>query len=113
MARFRVGRPAQMDVAGILAASADRWGVDARRRYAATLAAALRQVGEEPDGPLTRARPELGARLRSFHVRHARRSAEPPLARPPHVLYYRVADDGAIEVVRVLHERMDPSRHLA
>jgi toxin ParE1/3/4 len=29
-----------------------------------------------------------------------------------HVLYYRVADDGVIEIVRVLHDRMDPRRHL-
>jgi toxin ParE1/3/4 len=32
--------------------------------------------------------------------------------RPVHVLYYRVAQGGAIEIVRVLHERMEPSRHL-
>ena len=32
--------------------------------------------------------------------------------RPVHVLYYRVAKKGVIEIVRVLHERMEPSRHL-
>jgi toxin ParE1/3/4 len=29
-----------------------------------------------------------------------------------HVLYYRVLAPGLIEIVRVLHERMEPSRHL-
>lgn len=29
-----------------------------------------------------------------------------------HVLYYRVAAKGMIEIVRVLHERMEPNRHL-
>ena len=28
------------------------------------------------------------------------------------MLYYRVAEEGVIEIVRVLHERMEPSRHL-
>jgi len=32
--------------------------------------------------------------------------------RPVHVLYYRIAQKGVIEIVRVLHERMEPSRHL-
>jgi toxin ParE1/3/4 len=32
--------------------------------------------------------------------------------RPVHVLYYRIAQEGVIEIVRVLHEKMDPSRHL-
>lgn len=31
--------------------------------------------------------------------------------RPVHILYYRVAEDGVIEIVRV-HERMEPSHHL-
>jgi len=29
-----------------------------------------------------------------------------------HVLYYRTAAPGLIEIVRVLHERMEPSRHI-
>jgi len=31
---------------------------------------------------------------------------------PVHVLYYRVAEEGVIEIIRVLHERMEPHRHL-
>ena len=34
------------------------------------------------------------------------------IRRPVHVLYYRVPRRGLIEIVRVLHERMEPSRHL-
>jgi toxin ParE1/3/4 len=79
----------------------------------AVLAAAMRQVAAEPDGPLTRKRPDLRSGIRSVHVRHARRSAEPArVRRPVHVLYYRVAQKGLIEIIRVLHERMEPSRHV-
>jgi toxin ParE1/3/4 len=100
-------------VADILATSAERWGTDGRQRYAAVLADAMRQVAAEPDGPLTKKRPDLRGGIRSFHVRYARRSADAArVRRPVHVLYYRVAHEGVIEIVRVLHEKMDPSRHL-
>ena len=113
MARFRLARPAQIDLANILATSAERWGAEGRQRYAAVLAAAMRQVAGQPEGPLTKKRPELRSGIRSFHVRHTGRSAEDArVRRPVHVLYYRVAKEGVIEIVRVLHERMEPSRQL-
>ena len=113
MARFRLARPAQIDLANMLATSAERWGAEGRRRYAAVLAVAMRQIADQPEGPLTKKRPELRSGIRSFHVRHTRRSAQNvPVRRPAHVLYYRVAQDGVIEIVRVLHERMEPRRHL-
>jgi toxin ParE1/3/4 len=113
MARFRLARPAQIDLANILSVSAGRWGAEGRQRYAAVLATAMRQVAADPDGPLTRKRLDLRSGIRSFHIRYARRSAEGAKVRKPvHVLYYRVAEEGVIEIVRVLHERMEPSRHL-
>lgn len=113
MARFRLARPAQVDVTNILAASVARWGVEARHRYASILATAMRAIAAEPDGPLTRVRADLFPGLRSFHVRYA--AAGDPKAKvrqPVHVIYYRVAGPGVIEILRVLHERMDPSRHV-
>jgi len=113
MARFRLARPAQLDLGSILATSAERWGTDGQQRYVAALADAMRQVADEPQGPLTKNRTELRSGIRSFHVRHARRAvASAKVRRPVHVLYNRVAQHGVIEIVRVLHERMDPSRHL-
>ena len=113
MARFRLARPAQIDLANILATSAERWGTDGRQRYAAALADAMRKVAAEPDGPLTKKRTELRSGIHSFHIRHARRASDAAkVRRPVHVLYYRVAREGVIEIVRVLHEKMDPRRHI-
>jgi toxin ParE1/3/4 len=113
MARFRIARPAQADLANILSTSAERWGAEGQQGYSAVLVAAMRQVVAEPEGPLTKKRPELRSGLRSFHIRHVRRSAgAEEVRRPVHVLYYRIAEKGVIEIVRVLHERMEPSRHL-
>jgi len=74
----------------------------------------MRQVVDQPEGPLTKKRPELRSGIRSLHVRYTRRSGEDAISvrRPVHVLYYRVAQAGVIEIVRVLHERIEPRRHL-
>jgi toxin ParE1/3/4 len=112
MARFRLAQPAQSDLANILATSLERWGPDGRRRYAILLAAAMRIVAANPQGPLTQTRNELSPGLRSFHLRHARVNApQTKVKKPVHVLYYRAIQPGLIEIVRVLHERMEPSRH--
>ena len=113
MARFRLSRPAQADLAEILATSAERWGIEGRRRYAALLATAMRKVAANPEGPATRDRAELLPGLRSFHTRHARNDdPETQVRKPVHVIYYRVVQAGMIEIVRVLHDRMEPSQHL-
>jgi toxin ParE1/3/4 len=113
MTRFRLSGLAQIDVAHILATSAEQWGLDARRRYAITLATAMRKVAANPLGPTTRERKDLAPGIRSFHIRHAR-STEPDkrVSRPVHILYYRVIGPELIEIVRVLHDHMDPAPHL-
>ena len=113
MARFRLSLLARADLAQILATSAERWGTEGKRRYAAVLAAGMRKVAAEPEGSATRGRLELSRGIRSFHLRHARAGKSGAQVKGPvHVLYYRVVRPGLVEIVRVLHERMEPSRHL-
>jgi toxin ParE1/3/4 len=113
MARFLISRPAQADLTQILASSAERWGIEARRRYAALLAAAMRRVAAEPESTTTKDRAELSRGIRSFHLRHVRiDKPEAKVRRPVHVLYYRVVRLGLVEIVRVLHERIEPSRYI-
>jgi toxin ParE1/3/4 len=113
MARYRLSKLAEADLANILATSRRERGTEGRRRYAALLAAAMRRVAAEPGGPATRDRAELQPGIRSFHLRYARRTGrEGWVRRPVHVLYYRAVAPSLIEIVRVLHERMEPSRHL-
>jgi toxin ParE1/3/4 len=78
------------------------------------MAETIRKVADNPNGPATRGRGELSAGLRSIHLRFAqRRDSKAEVRRPVHVLYYRVVAPDLIEIVRVLHERMEPSRHIA
>jgi toxin ParE1/3/4 len=110
MAGFRISRPARADLERILEISLERWGDDGQVRYRALLEAALHAIASDPEGPVTRDRGLLGAGLRSLHVRHARRA--PGVHDPVHIIYYRWTRTTSIEVVRILHERMDPAAHL-
>src|SRR5205823_5255287 len=95
MARFRLSLLARADLAQVLATSVERWGIEGKHRYAAVLAAGMRKVAAEPEGPATRDRVELARGIRSFHVRNARvGKAEAQVRKPVHVLYYRAVRPG-------------------
>lgn len=114
MARYRLSDPAKTDIASALRTSETIHGSDARIRYRALLAAAMRRDAADPMGLLTVDRNELSAGVRSFHIRHSRHESREALVREPvHVIFYRALSPGLIEIVRVLHERMEPSQHLA
>lgn len=113
MARYRLSEPAKADIAAILRRSAELQGSEARIRYRACLTAAMRRVAAEPKGLASVDRAELFRGIRSFHTRHSRHeSREAVVANPVHVIFYRVMEPGLVEIVRVLHDRMDPSRHI-
>jgi toxin ParE1/3/4 len=106
-----VARRAQTDLVIILGDGAEKWGAEASRRYGVTLMRAMRQVASDPQGRLTRPRSDLRPDLRSFHLRHVRQGArQAAVKRPVHVIYYRVAEPGLVEIARILHERMEPAR---
>lgn len=114
MARYRLSAPAKADIAAILRTNEERHGKQARIRYRARLTAAMRRVAADPRGHSTADRTELFPGIRSFHIRHSRdESREAPVANPAHAIYYRVLQPGVVEVVRVLHDRMEPGRHIA
>jgi toxin ParE1/3/4 len=73
----------------------------------------MRKVAAQPDGAATRDRAELSDGIRSLHLRHVRpNDGETKVKRPVHVLFYRIVRPNLVEIVRVLHQRMEPVRHL-
>src|SRR6185369_1405899 len=108
MGRYRLSEPAEADVAATLRTSGELHGSQARIRYRAWLTAAMRRVAADPSGRSPVDHAELLPGLRSFHIRHSRQaSREAPVAKPVHVIFYRVVEPGLVEIVRVLHERME------
>lgn len=113
MARYRLSGPAKADIASALRTSETMHGTEARIRYRALLTAALRRIAADPEGLSTVDRSELFEGIRSFHIRHSRgESREAPVGDPVHLIFYRALEPGLVEIVRVLHERMEPSRHV-
>lgn len=113
MARYRLSGPAKADISSILRTSETQHGRDARIRYRGLLTAAMRRVAADPQGQSTKDRGELLAGLRSLHIRHGRaESREAPVGDPVHVIFYREAGPSLVDIVRVLHDRMEPNRHV-
>ncbi len=89
------------------------YGSDARLRYRALLTAAMRRIAADPTLPVSVDCGDLSPGLRSYHIRHSRDdSRESPVRHPAHVIFYRAPEGGVIEIVRVLHDRMLPRRHV-
>jgi toxin ParE1/3/4 len=113
MPRYRLSPLARADLRQILTTSLERLGKEGKRRYAMLIAAVMRKVAAEAEGRTTRTRGDLSRGIRSFHLRNI--SADDPRAkvrRPVHLLYYRTVQPGLVEIVRVLHERMEPERYM-
>jgi toxin ParE1/3/4 len=113
--RYRLGRLAERDLAAILARSGAEFGAEGRRRYAALIARAVRDVAEDPARTGSRARHELAAGTRTYHLLHSRDRVDAGVGRvhrPRHVLVYREVGPELVEIGRILHERMDLPRHI-
>ena len=103
--RIRLGSAAEVDFANILKWTTENFGARRSRIYRDTL---IQTIGELANGPHvagSRPRDEILAGLRTLHV--ARRGR-----RGSHFLMYRPASNSTIEIVRILHDRMDLRRHI-
>ncbi len=97
MSRYVLSPAAQADLDGIWDYTCDRWGTDQAEAYVREIQQAIERVVGNP--LIGRPCDEV----RDGYRRHAVGS---------HPLYYRVVGDDPIDVVRVLHKRMDVDRHL-
>ena len=97
MSGYRLSRKAVADLSGIWDYTAERWGVEQAERYIRGIRGACeslangRQRGQD-----------------ASLIRHGYRK----LIMGTHVLFFRPLSDGWIEVVRILHQRMDAGEHL-
>jgi toxin ParE1/3/4 len=118
--RLRISSAAKADIEDLLAWSEQRFGVAARRRYEALLTCALQDVAEDLSRPGVRARPELGAGVFSYHLffsrKRAAKGSTAPAAgavqQPRHLVVGRIVEPGFADILRVLHDAMEISRHL-
>ena len=113
--KLRVSAPAETDIEDVLEWSDDHFGELARARYAALIAAALRAIAEDCERVGVTERPDLGKGVLTYHLHFSRKLVPALRSRvqaPRHLLVFRLAEDGAIEVARLLHDSMELERHL-
>ena len=103
--RVRLGAAAEVDFANILRWTTENFGARQSRVYRATLVQAIGELADGPNVAGSKARDEIMAGLRTLHVARRGRHGS-------HFLMYRVASKSTIEIVRILHDRMDLLRHV-
>ena len=96
---YRLSDRAEADLAEIWDYSAERWNVDQADRYMDALVSRFAWLSE--NGALWKPRPDLAEGLYSY-------------PQQSHVIYFRAGSDVSdlIEIVRVLHARMEPGKHV-
>lgn len=96
MAEYRLTPAAERDLESIWTYTVRQWGTEQAVRYIDFLTAAFAGLADSP-----KTAPSCD------HIRpgYRRWGVE------RHMIYFRMTDDGIV-VVRVLHDRMDASRHL-
>ncbi|CRM37855.1 Toxin ParE1 [Pseudomonas sp. 37 R 15] len=110
MPQYRISNAARADIVDILRLSQTQFGDQARQRYQTLILAALQALADTPYRIGSHERGEVAPGLRSYHLSYSRQQAKHPhgaVKSPRHVVFYRVANDEVIEVVRLLHDAMD------
>ncbi|HZL21646.1 MAG TPA: type II toxin-antitoxin system RelE/ParE family toxin [Polyangia bacterium] len=96
MAGFFLSGKAKADVKEIGRYTQQRWGVEQRHRYLGELDACFQKIG---------ANPTLGNSAEAIRACYRR------ICEGSHVVFFRKTGN-EVEIVRVLHERMLPGKHL-
>lgn len=96
MARFTITKAAKRDLVEIAEYTREQWGDEQRVRYLTQHDARMRWIARNPQ----RGVPSDHLKPGYWRCSEGR-----------HVIYYRILDK-RVEVVRILHERMLPRRHL-
>lgn len=96
MSRYRLTPAAQRDLSSIWDYTEERWDALQAETYAIEIQAAIERIADRPD----RGRP--CDEVRTGYRRYAVGS---------HLVFY-VDTGSGIDVIRILHQRMDPTRHL-
>ena len=96
MSTYRLTPAARCDLSRIWDYSEERWGLQQAEVYLRDLQTCLERLADDPRR--WRPRDEVRPGYRSRAVES-------------HVVFY-VVSDGGVDVIRVLHQRMDPDRHV-
>ena len=98
MANYSISKKAISDLDSIWEYTAQTWSVEQADAYYLQIYESIRLLPLIPDF-LGRSFDTVKPGLRGFHSGH-------------HIIFYKKRDDGSVLVDRILHEKMDFSRHI-
>lgn len=84
----------------------------ARRRWCGDRLHCRGNAVDRTSGPAVRVRLELSEAVFSCHLTSSRKRVAATVMRPRHLLIGRHAVPGVVDILRVLHDAMEISRHL-
>lgn len=96
MTRYRLTPAAQSDLSSIWDFTEERWDLRQAESYVTEIRAAIERIADDPGRG--RACDEIRDGYRRYSV-------------GSHLVFYVESADG-VDVIRILHQRMDPTRHL-
>ena len=97
MSRYLLSPAARADLEQIWDYTHERWGAEQAEAYLSDLVRAMQRAS---------ANPVIGRACDDIRPGYRK------LPAGSHVLFYRTTDEGVVDVVRILHRRMDVDRHL-
>lgn len=115
MTVFRIAATADAEIRHILARSMAAFGAQARTRYAVLIDAAMADIAENPTTPLVTWKTLSLGRIGIYHLQHSRNHVPDPPGRvgePRHALIFRVARDGVVDFIGIIHDSMLRTRAL-
>lgn len=102
--RVRLAASAEADLLDIATWTAEHFGSRQAAFYIETVTEAIEALHEGPDILGAKARDDIAPGIRTLHVARQGRKGR-------HFVMFRVAPGRVIEVLRLLHDSMDLSRH--
>lgn len=108
---FRLVGIADEQIDRILEESEAGWGLEGADRYGRLILAAMNAVGDDPGNPASRLIPRIRG-VRALHLHSARDlvKREHRVGSPRHLLLYRLASEGVVEVLGLVHDRQQLAR---
>lgn len=96
MTTYRLTPAAQRDLSSIWDFTAERWDQDQAEIYISEIRAAVERIAADPQRG--RGCDEIRQGYRRYGI-------------GGHLIYY-IVRNGGVDVIRILHQRMDPTRHI-
>ena len=102
---LRLSRSAEQDIIDILAWTDEHFGKQQALIYEETLALGLEALTEGPGIIGVKDRNDIAPGIKTLHVARGGRKGR-------HLIVFRVGEHSWIDIVRILHDSMEMSRHV-